>query len=148
MGSSTLLPLAGIKVVEISHTVMGPTCGLILADLGAEVVKVEPPTGEPMRRARGFASVSCLSSIATSAACRLTSRTRRPGAGQGTDSAIRCADREFRPGAMDRVGLGYQDLKRDNPRLVYCALKGFLTGPYEHRPALDELVQFMSGLAT
>ena len=148
MNTSSSLPLSGIRVVEISHTVMGPTCGLILADLGADVVKVEPPTGEPMRRARGFAS-GFLSFF---------NRNKRGLSADLKDAKdlalvkdlIRRSDvliENFAPGAMDRVGLGYEDLKRDNPRLIYCALKGFLTGPYEHRPALDELVQFMSGLA-
>jgi crotonobetainyl-CoA:carnitine CoA-transferase CaiB-like acyl-CoA transferase len=148
MQTSTPLPLAGIKVVEISHTVMGPTCGLILADLGAEVVKVEPPTGEPMRRARGFASGFL--SFFNRNKRGLSADLKDPKDLALVKDLIQRSDvliENFAPGAMDRVGLGYQDLKKDNPGLVYCALKGFLTGPYEHRPALDELVQFMSGLA-
>src|SRR3970040_628349 len=93
-----MLPLAGVRVVEFAHMVMGPSCGLVLADLGAEVIKIEPLKGANTRR-------------------------------------------------LDGTGFSYEDLSRENARLVYCSLKGFLKGPYEHRPALDEVTQMMGGLA-
>ena len=144
----TPLPLAGIRVVEFSHTVMGPSCGVILADLGAEVIKVEPPEGEPTRRSAGFASgffpyfnrnKRSLNADVKSEAGRALVLELLAGA----DVLIE----NYAPGTMDRLGLGYDALAADNPRLIYCALKGFLTGPYEQRPALDEIVQYMTGLA-
>jgi crotonobetainyl-CoA:carnitine CoA-transferase CaiB-like acyl-CoA transferase len=142
------LPLAGIRVVEFSHTVMGPSCGVILADLGADVIKVEPAEGEPTRRSAGFASgffpyfnrnKRGLSADVKSEAGRALVLELLAGA----DVLIE----NYAPGTMDRLGLGYDALAAVNPRLIYCALKGFLTGPYEQRPALDEIVQYMTGLA-
>jgi len=143
------LPLAGIRVVEFSHMVMGPTCGLILADLGAEVIKVEPEgKGDPTRYLKStgagfFASFSR----------NKKSVTLDLGTAQGIESAkrlVRTADvflENFRPGALEAKGLGYAALSKENPRLIYCSMKGFLAGPYEKRTALDEVVQMMSGLA-
>jgi crotonobetainyl-CoA:carnitine CoA-transferase CaiB-like acyl-CoA transferase len=143
------LPLAGIRVVEFSHMVMGPTCGLILADLGAEVVKVEPEgKGDPTRYlgstgAGFFASFSRNKKSVTidvdSARGRAAARKLVAGADVFLEN--------FRPGALAAKGLGYEELSALNPRLVYCSLKGFLAGPYEKRTALDEVVQMMSGLA-
>jgi crotonobetainyl-CoA:carnitine CoA-transferase CaiB-like acyl-CoA transferase len=144
----TPLPLAGIRVVEFSHTVMGPSCGVILGDLGADVIKVEPAEGEPTRRSAGFASgffpyfnrnKRGLSADVKSEAGRALVIELLAGA----DVLIE----NYAPGTMDRLGLGYDALAAVNPRLIYCALKGFLTGPYEQRPALDEIVQYMTGLA-
>jgi len=143
------LPLAGIRVVELSHMVMGPTCGLILADLGAEVVKVEPAgKGDPTRylRSTGAGFFAAFSRNKKSVAIDLD-------APEGLAHARRLAEgadvllENFRPGALAAKGLGYEALSRANPRLVYCSLKGFLAGPYEKRTALDEVVQMMSGLA-
>ena len=143
------LPLDGIRVVEFSHMVMGPTAGLVLADLGAEVIKVEPAgKGDPTRYLKStgagfFASFSR----------NKKSVTLDLGAPEGIDAAkklIATADvflENFRPGALEAKGLGYEALSKANPRLVYCSLKGFLAGPYEKRTALDEVVQMMSGLA-
>jgi len=145
---NTSLPLNGIRVLEFSHTVMGPSCGVILADLGAEVVKVEPPEGEPTRRSAGFASgffpyfnrnKRSLTADVKSAEGLALIRALLADA----DVLIE----NYAPGTMERLGLGYEQLSQSNPRLIYCALKGFLSGPYEHRPALDELVQYMTGLA-
>lgn len=142
------LPLAGIRVVEFSHTVMGPSCGVILADLGADVIKVEPAEGEPTRRSAGFASGffpyfnrnkrGLSADVKTEAGRALVLELLA-----GADVLIE----NYAPGTMDRLGLGYDALAAVNPRLIYCALKGFLTGPYEQRPALDEIVQYMTGLA-
>jgi len=142
------LPLAGIRVLEFCHTIMGPSAGLILADLGADVIKVEPADGDPTRRRIGFAA----GFFAT------FNRNKRSFAvdlknGDGRALLYRLAAsadvilENFAPGTMERLGYGYGDLSQINPRLIYCALKGFLSGPYEHRPALDEVVQFMAGLA-
>src|SRR6516165_2618700 len=146
--TAAALPLTGIRVLEFCHTIMGPSAGLILADLGADVIKVEPADGDPTRRRIGFAA----GFFAT------FNRNKRSFAvdlknGDGRALLYRLAAsadvilENFAPGTMERLGCGYGDLSQINPRLIYCALKGFLSGPYEHRPALDEVVQFMAGLA-
>ena len=142
------LPLAGIRVLEFCHTIMGPSAGLILADLGADVVKVEPANGDPTRRRIGFAAgfFATFNRNKRSFAVDLKSDEGRAllyRLAATTDVVLE----NFAPGTMDRLGCGYDALAKQNPRLIYCALKGFLSGPYEHRPALDEVVQFMAGLA-
>jgi crotonobetainyl-CoA:carnitine CoA-transferase CaiB-like acyl-CoA transferase len=143
------LPLEGIRVVEFSHMVMGPTAGLVLADLGAEVIKVEPAgKGDPTRylKSTGAGFFSSFSRNKKSVTLDLASE---PGIA-AAKKLIATADvflENFRPGALEAKGLGYEALSKDNPGLVYCSLKGFLTGPYEKRTALDEVVQMMSGLA-
>ena len=146
--SNAALPLAGIRVLEFCHTIMGPTAGLILADLGADVIKIEPVGGDHTRRLYGFAAgfFATFNRNKRSLALDLKS-------GEGRALLHRLAAtadvvvENYAPGTMERLGCGYADLAAKNPRLVYCALKGFLSGPYEHRPALDEVVQFMAGLA-
>jgi crotonobetainyl-CoA:carnitine CoA-transferase CaiB-like acyl-CoA transferase len=142
------LPLHGVKVLDFGHTVMAPTCGLILADLGATVVRVERVEGDPTRSLTGFGSgfFGYLNRNKESVAIDLKSAESRPV----MESAIRWADvviENFGPEVMDRLGYGYAEASRLNPRLVYCAMKGFLPGPYEARTALDEVVQMMGGLA-
>jgi crotonobetainyl-CoA:carnitine CoA-transferase CaiB-like acyl-CoA transferase len=146
---SDTLPLAGLRVLEFTQAIMGPSAGLILADLGADVIKVEPaPGGDPTRKLTGFAAgfFGYFNRNKRSIAIDLKSKA-------GLDLVHRLADRSdiivenFAPGTMDRLGCGYAALASRNERLIYCALKGFLSGPYEHRPALDEVVQFMGGLA-
>ncbi|HSN19554.1 MAG TPA: CoA transferase [Usitatibacter sp.] len=143
------LPLEGVRVVEFSHMVMGPTCGLVLADLGAEVIKVEPEgKGDPTRylKSTGAGFFPAFGRNKKSVTIDLGT----PG---GIELALRLCDtadvflENFRPGALAAKGLGYEALAKRNPRLVYCSLKGFLPGPYEKRTALDEVVQMMSGLA-
>jgi len=142
------LPLDGVRVVEFSHMVMGPACGLVLADLGAEVIKVEPLEGDNTRRlaAAGAGFFSIFNRNKKSLALDL----KRP---EGREVALKLLDvadvltENFRPGALEKMGFGYDALTKRNPRLVYCSLKGFLTGPYEQRAALDEVVQMMGGLA-
>jgi crotonobetainyl-CoA:carnitine CoA-transferase CaiB-like acyl-CoA transferase len=143
------LPLDGIRVVEFSHMVMGPTAGLVLADLGAEVIKVEPEgKGDPTRylKSTGAGFFASFSRNKKSVTLDLASE-----AGLATARRlIATADvflENFRPGALASKGLGYEELSKVNPRLIYCSLKGFLNGPYEKRTALDEVVQMMSGLA-
>ena len=144
-----VLPLDGVRVLEFSHTIMGPSAGMLLADLGADVVKIESaPDGDATRRLGGFASgfFFAFNRNKRSLAVDLKSKD-----GQALIHRL-AADADvvlenFGPGTMERLGCGYEDLGRINPRLIYCALKGFLSGPYEHRPALDEVVQYMAGLA-
>ncbi|HEY6433043.1 MAG TPA: CaiB/BaiF CoA-transferase family protein [Acetobacteraceae bacterium] len=143
------LPLTGIVVLEFCHTVMGPTCGVVLADLGADVIRVEPaPDGDPTRRLRGFASGFFAYFNRNKRGICLDLKS--PDGLQVAHDLVRRADvliENFGPGTMERLGLGWEQAHAVNQRLIYCALKGFLHGPYEHRPALDEVVQFMTGLA-
>lgn len=143
-----MLPLQGIRVVEFSHMVMGPTCGLILADLGADVVKVEPLTGDNTRKLPGSGAGFFVSLNRNKRSLALDLKSE-----PGLNFARRVISRadvlieNFRPGGMEANGLGYDSVKAINSRLIYCSLKGFLSGPYEHRAALDEVVQMMGGLA-
>lgn len=142
------LPLEGIKVVEFTHMVMGPTTGVILADLGADVVKIEPIKGDNTRRLRGSGAgyfpmynrnkKSLCIDLKSAAGSQIAQKLVT-----GADILIE----NFRPGAMDKLGFGYDDLSALNPGLIYCSLKGFLSGPYEYRTALDEVTQMMGGLA-
>jgi crotonobetainyl-CoA:carnitine CoA-transferase CaiB-like acyl-CoA transferase len=142
-------PLAGIKVLEFSHTVMGPTAGLLLAELGADVVKIEPaPNGDHTRRLGGFGAgfFAAFNRNKRSLAVDL----KRPEGHAVIHRLMPTIDvvlENYGPGTMERLGCGYERLAAHNPRLVYLALKGYLAGPYEHRPALDEVVQFQTGLA-
>jgi len=147
--AATDLPLAGLRVLEFCHTIMGPSAGMLIADLGADVIKVEPaPDGDKTRRLRGFAGgfFYAFNRNKRSVAINLKSD-------DGRDLVYRLvADADavlenYGPGTMERLGCGYEAFAKINPKLIYCALKGFLKGPYEHRPALDEVVQFMTGLA-
>jgi crotonobetainyl-CoA:carnitine CoA-transferase CaiB-like acyl-CoA transferase len=128
--------------------VMGPSCGLILADLGAEVIKVEPLEGDNTRRLMGAGAgfYAIFNRNKKSLALDLKRAEGREIVHKLAGSADVVTE-NFRPGALEKMGLGYEDLAKRNPRLVYCTLKGFLSGPYEQRPALDEVVQMMGGLA-
>ncbi len=143
------LPLAGIRVVEFSHMVMGPSCGLILGDLGADVIKVEPMgEGDNTRRLPGSGAGFFPAFNRNKRSLQLD--IKAPKGLAFAKKLIARADvliENFRPGGLDALGLGYDALKTGNPGLIYCSLKGFLSGPYEHRPALDETVQMMGGLA-
>lgn len=146
---SAPMPLAGLSVLEFTQNIMGPSAGLILADLGADVVKIEPaPGGDATRRLAGFAAgfFGYFNRNKRSLAVDL----KQPAGLALVKRLVGRADvaiENYAPGTMERLGCGYAALAAINPRLVYCALKGFLSGPYEHRPALDEVVQFMGGLA-
>ncbi len=142
------LPLSGVRVVEFTHMVMGPTCGMILADLGAEVIKVEPPGGDKTRNLPGLGM----------GFFRTYNRNKKSvvldiDEPDGHEAALRLISEadvmieNFRPGRMDKLGLGYAELSKLFPRLIYASHKGFLPGPYEDRAALDEVVQMMAGLA-
>ena len=143
-----MLPLEGVRVVEFAHMVMGPSCGLVLADLGAEVIKVEPLAGDNTRRleAAGAGFYPVFNRNKKSLAVDLQKLEGRAL----VLKLLKTADvltENFRPGALDKLGFSPEKLSKENPRLVYCSLKGFLDGPYEHRLALDEVTQMMGGLA-
>jgi crotonobetainyl-CoA:carnitine CoA-transferase CaiB-like acyl-CoA transferase len=142
------LSLAGVRVVEFAHMVMGPSCGLVLADLGAEVIKVEPLAGDNTRRleAAGAGFFPVFNRNKKSLAVDLAKDEGKQIALKLLNTADVLTE-NFRPGALDKLGFSFDALAKTNPRLVYCSLKGFLKGPYEHRPALDEVTQMMGGLA-
>ena len=142
------LPLAGLRVLELGHIVAGPTASLILADLGADVIKVENPDGgDQARRMPGAGSgYYYFNRNKRSVALDLKSPRGKAAFLALVRRADICLD-NYAPGALDRLGLGYATLAAANPRLVHMAIKGFLPGPYEHRPSLDELAQMMGGLA-
>ena len=147
-GSEPRLPLAGIRILELGHTVMGPSCSMVLADLGADVIKVEPPEGDRTRANVGFGSAlfPVFNRNKRSLCIDLKSEPGKAVFHKVVETADALLE-NFAPGTMERLGLGYATLARAHPRLIYCALKGFLSGPYEKRAALDEIVQFMGGLA-
>ncbi|MEJ0069853.1 MAG: CaiB/BaiF CoA-transferase family protein [Pseudomonadota bacterium] len=149
MSDATNLPLAGIRVVEFVHMIMGPSSGLILGDLGAEVIKIEPlPLGDNTRRLTGSGIGFFLSYNRNKKSFGVD--VKSPAGRDIVLRLLKTADiltENFRPGTMDKLGFGYAALKAINPGLIYCSHKGFLGGPYEHRPALDEVVQMMGGLA-
>ncbi len=148
MSEPTKLPLAGIRVVEFTHMVMGPTCGMVLGDLGAEVIKVEPLTGDNTRKLLGSGA----------GFYPLFNRNKKSlvvdmKSAQGREIVLKLiatadvVSENFKPETMHKLGLDYSTLSRLYPRLVYVSHKGFLPGPYDHRTALDEVVQMMGGLA-
>jgi crotonobetainyl-CoA:carnitine CoA-transferase CaiB-like acyl-CoA transferase len=142
------LPLTGLRVVEFTHMVMGPTCGMVLADLGAEVIKVEPIEGDRTRHLLGAGTgfFPMFNRNKKSIAIDLHQPEGAQVARQLAQSADVVAE-NFKPGTMAKYGLDYAALAQTNTRLIYVTLKGFLPGPYENRTALDEVVQMMGGLA-
>jgi len=141
-------PLAGLKIVEFTHMVMGPTVGHILASLGADVTRVEPIGGDRTRRLIGSGSgyFPMYNRHKRSICLDLKSEDGIGVARKLCESADILIE-NFRPGALDRLGLDYETLAETNPRLIYCSEKGFLPGPYENRTALDEVAQMMGGMA-
>ncbi|MEN2388097.1 CaiB/BaiF CoA-transferase family protein [Comamonas sp. A7-5] len=148
MNTESPLPLAGIRVLEFTHMVMGPTCGMILADLGAEVIKVEPPGGDKTRKlpGLGIGFFRSFNRNKKSVVLDITSDAGRETASEliGTCDVVL---ENFRPGLMKDLGLDYDTLVKQCPGLIYVSHKGFLPGPYEKRLALDEVVQMMGGLS-
>lgn len=140
--------LSGLRVLEFSHAVLGPACGLILADLGAEVIRIEPIDGDPTRKLKGFGTgyYPFFNRNKKSLAVDIKSN-------QGKEIIFKLLEstdiliENFAPDTMARLGFGYDSLASLYPQLVYCSLKGFFPGPYANRLALDEVVQMMSGLA-
>ena len=144
----TALPYAGLRVVEFTHMVMGPTCGMVLGDLGAEVIKVEPPKGDNTRRLLGVGAGFFPMFNRNKKSLVLDLHT--PEGKEAVLKLIATADvvsENFKTETMQKLGHDYESLKALNPRLVYVSHKGFLPGPYDHRTALDEVVQMMGGLA-
>ncbi|MDN5876713.1 MAG: CoA transferase, partial [Brevibacterium sp.] len=143
------LPLAGIRVIESSHMVMGPSCGMILADLGAEAIKVEPRgAGDKTRYLpdSGSGLFPAFNRNKQSVQLDIAEAADREIALSLIDSADVLLE-NFQVGKMESMGYGYDELAQRNPRLIYCSLKGFLAGPYGQRTALDEVVQMLGGLA-
>nr|WP_180317362.1 CaiB/BaiF CoA-transferase family protein [Delftia acidovorans] len=148
MATEPLLPLSGIRVIEFTHMVMGPTCGMILADLGAEVIKVEPPGGDKTRTlpGLGIGFFRSFNRNKKSVVLDITTEAGRATAAElaaGSDVVLE----NFRPGLMQSLGLDHATLSQRAPGLIYVSHKGFLPGPYEKRLALDEVVQMMGGLS-
>jgi crotonobetainyl-CoA:carnitine CoA-transferase CaiB-like acyl-CoA transferase len=141
-------PLAGLRVLEFTHMVMGPSAGLILADLGADVTRVEPIGGDPTRVLEGSgAGYFAMFNRNKRSICL---NLKAPAGVAVARRLVRSADivvENFRPGTLERLGIGYDVAALDNPRLIYCSAKGFLSGPSENRVALDEVAQMMGGLA-
>ncbi|MBW8314844.1 MAG: CoA transferase [Hydrogenophaga sp.] len=144
---STGLPLEGVRVIEFTHMVMGPTCGMILADLGAEVIKVEPPGGDKTRTLPGL-GIGFFRSFNRNKKSVVLDIQTEEGLTTAKELIGQCDVllENFRPGLMDKLGLGHEALREQFPRLIYVSHKGFLPGPYESRLALDEVVQNMAGL--
>jgi crotonobetainyl-CoA:carnitine CoA-transferase CaiB-like acyl-CoA transferase len=141
-------PLSGLRVVEFTHMIMGPSVGAILASLGAEVIHVEPIGGDKTRNLVGSGAgfFATFNRGKSSICLDLKSPEGIAVAKRLSDSADILVE-NYRPGAMDRLGLSYEALAQTNPRLIYCSAKGFLAGPYAERTALDEVAQMMGGLA-
>ena len=148
MSEEQRAPLAGVKVIEFTHMVMGPAAGLILADMGADVIKIEPTGGDNTRRLPGSGAgyFPMYNRNKRSLCVDLKSEAGKAAVLKLIDEADVVIE-NFRAGTMDRLGFGYDALSARNPRLIYCSEKGFLSGPYEHRTALDEVAQMMGGLA-
>lgn len=141
-------PLAGISVVEFTHMVMGPTVGHILAGLGAEVVRIEPIGGDRTRRLIGSGSgYHPMYNRGKRSICLDLKSQAGIAVAKDMIAGADVLVENFRPGALDRLGLDYESCAQANPRLIYCSEKGFLPGPYEKRTALDEVAQMMGGLA-
>lgn len=148
MADKKSLPYEGIRMVEFTHMVMGPTCGMILADLGAEVIKVEPIGGDKTRKLLGSGAGFFPMFNRNKKSIAVDMKTA-----EGIEAVKKLAatadvvSENFKPGTMTKLGLDYETLKKSNPKLIYVSHKGFLPGPYDHRTALDEVVQMMGGLA-
>jgi len=146
--SDKKLPLEGLRVIEFTHMVMGPTCGMVLADMGAEVIKVEPIEGDRTRHLLGSGAGFFPMFNRNKKSIKINLQSPK-----GAEVARRlCATADvvaenFKPGSMAKYGLDYASLSAHDPQIIYASLKGFLPGPYDHRTALDEVVQMMGGLA-
>jgi crotonobetainyl-CoA:carnitine CoA-transferase CaiB-like acyl-CoA transferase len=148
MTTPNSLPLDGVRVIEFTHMVMGPTCGMILADLGAEVIKVEPPGGDKTRTLPGL-GIGFFRSFNRNKKSVVLDINTPDGHAAAVELIGQCDVmlENFRPGLMTKLGLDHATLSKQYPRLIYVSHKGFLPGPYEKRLALDEVVQMMGGLS-
>jgi len=140
-------PLSGMRVLDCTHVIAGAWCSMLLADLGADVVKIEPPRGEVTRTALGdFRAYDFVNRNKRAIAVDVTKADGAAALRRLAGSADVWVE-NFRPGALDRVGLGYDDLSRVNPALIYCSISGFgHDGPYRERGGLDLVAQGMSGI--
>ncbi len=142
------LPLEGVKVIELSHIVAGPSGGMILADLGADVLKIENPDSGDTSRNRSGDGATFFTYGRNKRYMALDLRHKKGK--KIFEQLVARSDvvlDNFAPGALKRLGLDYSWGKRVNPRIIYCSVKGFLPGPYADRPFLDELAQMAGGLA-
>jgi len=151
---SGLLPLDGVRVVDFTHVISGPFCTMMLAHMGADVVKVERPSvGDSLRNIPGYEGredhpdyFNSVNNTKRSIALDL----KDPDQHAAVVDLIRKADvvvENFKPGTADRIGLGFEAMRQVNPKLVYCSISGFgQTGPYAHRPAIDPIIQAVSGV--
>ncbi len=148
MADTRGLPLHGIKIIEFTHMVMGPAAGVVLGDLGADIIRIEPTGGDATRALRGSGAgyFPMYNRNKRSLCVDLKSEAGKKIVLELVDGADVVIE-NFRPGTMERLGFGYEALEARNPGLIYCSNKGFLSGPYEHRTALDEVTQMMGGLA-
>ncbi len=146
--ASAAPPLAGIRIVEFTHMVMGPAVGAVLADLGAEIIRVEPIGGDSTRLLLGSgAGYFPMFNRGKKSICLNLKDPQGLAIARRLVAQADALIENFRTGTMDKLGLGYESLAKENPRLIYCSEKGFLSGPYENRTALDEVTQMMGGLA-
>lgn len=141
-------PLSGIRVVEMSHMIMAPSCGMFLHSLGAEVIKVEPPGGDKTRRLTGMGSpfFPLFNRGKKSVQLDLKSEAGRAA----LDKLLSTADvflENFRDESLPRMGADLDEMRAKYPKLIIASHKGFLAGPYKNRTAMDEVVQMMTGLA-
>ena len=148
------LPLDGVRVVDFTHVISGPFCTMMLAHMGADVIKVERPgVGDSLRNIPGFAGreghadyFNSVNNTKRSIALDL----KDPAQHAAVVELIKAADivvENFKPGTADRIGLGFDDMKKINPKIVYCSISGFgQTGPYAERPAIDPIIQAVSGV--
>jgi crotonobetainyl-CoA:carnitine CoA-transferase CaiB-like acyl-CoA transferase len=139
-------PLVGIRVLDLSHVQSGPTCTVMLADMGAEVIKVESFAGDQFREPMEGANFYNFNRNKRGIALNLKTK-------EGKEIALKLAGEadvlveNFLPGSMDRLGLGYESISRINPRIVYCSISGFgQSGPFWDRPAYEPILQAMSGI--
>jgi CoA:oxalate CoA-transferase len=150
---ATQMPLSGVRVLDLGRHLAGPTCAMLLGDLGADVIKIEKPVIGEDGRAAGppfFEGISAFFLSANRNKRSLTLDFKRP---EGQDAFMRLAAtadvvvENFRPGVMDALGIGYDVVSERNPRIIYCSISGFgVDGPYANRPGLDQIIQGVSGL--
>ncbi|MFQ5761408.1 MAG: CaiB/BaiF CoA transferase family protein [Candidatus Bathyarchaeia archaeon] len=140
-------PFAGLRILELGHVVAGPFATFILGNLGAEVIKIERPReGDP---ARSYPEMGASIFVAYNAGKKsVTLNLKSPVGREILLKLVETADavvENYSPGVMESLGLSYEDMRRVNPRIIYCSIKGFGPGPYRQRPAMEALVQSLSG---
>ncbi|MEL0114501.1 MAG: CoA transferase, partial [Rickettsiales bacterium] len=146
--SQSFEPLKGVRVVEMTHMIMGPSCGMFLALMGAEVIKVEPPAGDKTRNLTGMGSpfFPLFNRGKKSVQLDLASAAGRAALDRLLATADVFVD-NFRDASLAKMGADPEELRAKFPELILASHKGFLAGPYQDRTAMDEVVQMMTGLA-